>query len=55
MAKSVVVTGDVFVQEDLFIGDSPSKNRTGAHRELDVQEECEGSWRLSEMLQTGIA
>jgi len=55
MSNSVVVAGDVFVQENLFIGDSLTKSRTDSPRDLDAHEECEGAWRLGEMLQAGIA
>ena len=42
MAKTVVVAGDLLIQENIFVDDAMAACRAGANCSLDVQEEHGG-------------
>src|SRR5438445_13824780 len=54
MAKTVVIAGDLLVQENLFINESSKLCRARGHSELDVQEEREGAWRVADFVRVAL-
>src|SRR5213592_4757550 len=54
MAKTIVVAGDLLVQENLFINESSTACQAGPHSELDVQEQHEGAWRLADFVRVAV-
>ena len=55
MAKTIVVAGDVLVQENIFLDESTTICRTGARCSLQIQEEHEGAWRLADFVRAAFA
>jgi hypothetical protein len=54
MAKTVVVAGDLLIQENIFVDDAMAACRAGANCSLDVQEEHGGAWRLADYIQMAL-
>jgi len=54
MAKTIVIAGDLLVQENLFINESSAACRAGGYSELDVQESREGAWRLADLVRVAL-
>jgi hypothetical protein len=55
MMKTIVIAGDVLVQENLFINESATRCRSVAHSQLDVRDENEGAWRLAELVHVAVS
>src|SRR2546422_8568048 len=54
MAKTIVIAGDLLVQQNLFINESSTVCQAGTHSELDVQEEHEGAWRVADSVRVAL-
>jgi hypothetical protein len=54
MRKTIVVTGDLLLQENLFITERGTAHRAGAHSELEIQDEREGAWRLADFVRVAV-